>query len=47
MLSAGYNPAVKRLYWTNPDIYEIEVETRFFGNRKITIELIVFNPDEE
>jgi len=46
MLSAGYNPAVKRLYWTNPDIYEIEVEAKSVGDCKVTIEPIVFHPDE-
>jgi alanyl-tRNA synthetase len=43
---AGYNPAVKRLYWTNPDIYEIEVEANSVGDCKVTIEPIVFHPDE-
>jgi len=46
MLSAGYNPAVKRLYWTNPDIYEIEVEVKSVVDCKVTIEPIVFHPDE-
>jgi alanyl-tRNA synthetase len=46
MTSAGYNPAVKRLYWTNPDIYEIEVEAKSVGDCKVTIEPIVFHPDE-
>jgi alanyl-tRNA synthetase len=46
MLSAGYNPAVKRLYWTNPDVYEIEVEVKSVGDCKVTIEPIVFHPDE-
>jgi len=46
MLSAGYNRAVKRLYWTNPDVYEIEVEVKSVGDRKVTIEPIVFHPDE-
>jgi alanyl-tRNA synthetase len=43
---AGYNPVVKRLYWTNPDVYEIEVEVKSVGDRKVTIEPIVFHPDE-
>jgi alanyl-tRNA synthetase len=46
MLSAGYNPAVKRLYWTNPDVYEVEVEVKSVGDLKVTIEPIVFHPDE-
>jgi alanyl-tRNA synthetase len=43
---AGYNLAVKRLYWTNPDIYEIEVEVKSVGDCKVTIEPVVFHPDE-
>jgi len=45
-LFAGYNPVVKRLYWTNPDVYEMEVEVKSVGDRKVTIEPIVFHPDE-
>jgi len=45
-LFAGYNPAVKRLYWTNPDDCEVEVEVKSVGDRKVTIEPIVFHPDE-
>ena len=45
-LFAGYNPVVKRLYWTNPDVYEIEVEVKSVGDRTVTIEPIVFHPDE-
>jgi alanyl-tRNA synthetase len=43
---AGYNPAVKRLYWTNPDVHEVEVEVKSVGDCKVTIEPIVFHPDE-
>jgi alanyl-tRNA synthetase len=46
MLFAGYNLVVKRLYWTNPDIYEIEVEVKSAGDCKVTIEPVVFHPDE-
>jgi len=46
MLFAGYNPFVKRLYWTSPDINEIEVEVKSVGDRKVTIQPIVFHPDE-
>jgi alanyl-tRNA synthetase len=42
----GYNPFVKRLYWTNPDVYETEVKVKSIGDRKVTIEPIVFHPDE-
>jgi alanyl-tRNA synthetase len=45
-LFAGYNLIVKRLYWTNPDIYEIEVEVKSVGGHKVTIEPVVFHPDE-
>jgi alanyl-tRNA synthetase len=41
-----YNPVMKRLYWTNPDIYEIEVEVKSIGDRRVTIDPIVFHPDE-
>jgi len=43
---AGYNPIVKRLYWTNPDVYEIEVEVKSVGDCTVTINPIVFHPDE-
>lgn len=46
MPSSGYNPSVKRLYWTNPDVYEIEVEVKPVGDSKVTIEPVVFHPDE-
>ena len=42
----GYNPVVKRLYWTNPDVYEIEVDVKSVGDCMVTIEPIVFHPDE-
>ncbi len=37
---------MKRLYWTNPDVYEIEVEVKSVGDCTVTIEPIVFHPDE-
>jgi alanyl-tRNA synthetase len=43
---AGYNPVVKRLYWTNPDACEVEVEVKSIGDCKVTIEPVVFHPDE-
>lgn len=43
---AGYNPFMKRLYWTNPDVYEIEVEVKSVGDCAVTIEPIIFHPDE-
>ena len=37
---------MKRLYWTNPDACEVEVEIKSIGDHKVTIEPIVFHPDE-
>lgn len=37
---------MERLYWTNPDIYEIEVEVKTIGDCRVTINPIVFHPDE-
>ena len=37
---------MKRLYWTNPDDCEVEVEVNSIGDCKVTIEPIVFHPDE-
>jgi len=37
---------VKRLYWTNPEVYETEVEVKSIDDRKVTIDPIVFHPDE-
>jgi len=45
-LSTCYNAAVKRLYWTNPDVYELEVEVKSIGDRRVTLDPIVFHPDE-
>jgi alanyl-tRNA synthetase len=38
--------AVERLYWTNPDVYEIEVEVKAIGDCRVAINPIVFHPDE-
>jgi alanyl-tRNA synthetase len=37
---------MKRLYWTNPDVFEIEVEVKVVGDCKVTTDPIVFHPDE-
>ena len=37
---------MKRLYWTKPDICEIEVEVKTLGDCRVTIEPIIFHPDE-
>jgi alanyl-tRNA synthetase len=37
---------VKRLYWTNPDICEVEVEVKALADNRVTIEPILFHPDE-
>jgi len=34
------------LYWTNPDVYEVEVEVKSVGDCTVTIDPIVFHPDE-
>ena len=41
-----YNPAVERQYWTNPDVYETEVEVKSIGDRRVIIDPIIFHPDE-
>jgi alanyl-tRNA synthetase len=41
-----YNPFVKRLYWTNPDVYETEVEVKSLGDCRVIIDPIIFHPDE-
>ena len=41
-----YNPFVERLYWTNPDVYETEVEVKSIGDFRVTIDPIIFHPDE-
>lgn len=37
---------MERLYWTNPDVYEIEVEVKAIGDCRVAINPIVFHPDE-
>lgn len=34
------------MYWTNPDVFEIEVEVKAIGDCKVTIDPIIFHPDE-
>ena len=34
------------MYWTNPDVYEIEVEVKAIGDCRVAINPIVFHPDE-
>ena len=41
-----YNSAMKRLYWTNPDVFETEVEVTAVADCKVTITPILFHPDE-
>ena len=41
-----YNPVVERLYWTNPDVYETEVEVKSLGDCRVIIDPIIFHPDE-
>jgi alanyl-tRNA synthetase len=37
---------VKRLYWTDPNVYEIEVEVRSVGDHRVTADPVIFHPDE-
>jgi alanyl-tRNA synthetase len=37
---------MKRLYWTNPEVFETEVEVKVISDRKVTIEPVIFHPDE-
>jgi len=37
---------VERLYWTNPDVYEIEVEVTSVGDCRVAIDPVVFHPNE-
>jgi alanyl-tRNA synthetase len=41
-----YNPAMKRMYWTHPDVFEAEVEVTTVEPGKVTIDPILFHPDE-
>jgi alanyl-tRNA synthetase len=41
-----YNPVVERFYWTNPDVYETEVEVKSLGDCRVIIDPIIFHPDE-
>ncbi|MHC4119072.1 MAG: alanyl-tRNA editing protein [Planctomycetota bacterium] len=37
---------MKRLYWTNPDVCQTEVEVKSVGEGRVTAEPILFHPDE-
>ncbi len=37
---------MERLYWTNPDTFEIEVEVKTVGGCEVTIHPLIFHPDE-
>ena len=37
---------MKRLYWTNPELFETEVEVKTIGGCKVTTEPVIFHPDE-
>ena len=41
-----YGEVMKRMYWTNPDVFETEVEVKAFDDCKVTIDPIIFHPDE-
>jgi alanyl-tRNA synthetase len=42
----GRISAMKRLYWTQPDVFETEVEVVTVGPNQVTIDPIIFHPDE-
>jgi len=37
---------MKRLYWTSPELFEAEVEVKAIADCKVTIEPVIFHPDE-
>ena len=37
---------MERLYWTNPDTFEVEVEVKTLAGCKVTIQPLLFHPDE-
>jgi alanyl-tRNA synthetase len=37
---------MKRLYWTNPELFETEVEVKAIADCKVTIDPVIFHPDE-
>jgi alanyl-tRNA synthetase len=46
MEAHGTIPAMKRLYWTQPDVFEIEVDVVTVGPSQVTIDPILFHPEE-
>jgi alanyl-tRNA synthetase len=37
---------MKRLYWTSPELFETEVEVKAIAEAKVTIEPVIFHPEE-
>jgi alanyl-tRNA synthetase len=37
---------MRRLYWTQPDVFEVEVEVVTVGPNKVAIDPVIFHPDE-
>ncbi|MBC8471127.1 MAG: hypothetical protein H8D56_16825 [Planctomycetes bacterium] len=37
---------MKRLYWTNPELFETEVEVKTIADCKVTTDPVIFHPDE-
>ena len=37
---------MKRLYWTNPELFETEVEVKTISECKIITDPVIFHPDE-
>lgn len=44
--NACYNRAMKRLYWTQPDTFEVEADVAVVEDCAVTIDPILFHPDE-
>ncbi|MCP4451155.1 MAG: alanyl-tRNA editing protein, partial [Planctomycetes bacterium] len=42
----GYNAGMERLYWTDPTRCELEVHVEALKDQRITIDPILFHPDE-
>ncbi|MFC1637185.1 hypothetical protein ACFL5Z_20385 [Planctomycetota bacterium] len=44
--AACYNFAEMRLYWTEPDVFECEVDCKVVADCKVMIDPVIFHPDE-
>ena len=46
MPNFSYNTAMKRLYWTEPTLFELDVNVTALNDREISIDPILFHPEE-